>query len=85
MKKKQEDTSESLIPCFVVNKTNEPVGETIGMDGKRIIIKNREVFYSISLSKLNKKFDKLVVDAVDWKEAKILGERWRKKSFVVRE
>lgn len=82
MKKGQEDIYESLIPFFVVNKNNEPVGETIGMDGKRIIIKNKEVFYSIPLSKLNKKFDKLVADDVDWEEAKILGERWRKKSFI---
>ena len=82
MKKEQEDIHESLIPCFVVNKNNERIGETIGMDGKRIIIKNKEVFYSVLLSKLNKKFDKLVIDAVDWEEAKVLGERWRKKSFI---
>lgn len=82
MEKKSEDMYESLIPCFVINKNGEKIGETIGMDGKRIIIKKMEAFYSVPLSKINEKSDKLVVDDVDWKEAKILGERWRKKSFI---
>jgi len=81
---KKEDLYESLIPRFVVNKSGEKIGETIGMDGQRIILKKNSDFYSVPLSVLDEHLGELIIEKnVDWEKAKALGERWRKKSFVV--
>lgn len=81
---KKEDLSESLIPRFVVNKSGEKIGETIGMDGQSIILKKNNDFYSVPLSVLDEHLGELIIEKnIDWEKAKALGERWRKKSFVV--
>ena len=81
---KKEDLYESLIPRFVVNKSGEKIGETIGMDGQRIILKKNSDFYSIPVSVLDEHLGELIIEKdIDWEKAKALGERWRKKSFVV--
>ena len=81
---KKEDLYESLIPRFVVNKSGEKIGETIGMDGQRIILKKNSDFYSVPLSVLDEHLGELIIKKnVDWEKAKALGERWRKKSFIV--
>lgn len=83
-KKKVEDTSEYLIPRFVINKNGERIGETIGMDGQKIILKKDGNFYSVPLSVLDERLGELIIEKdIDWGKAKILGERWRKKSFIV--
>lgn len=85
MEKKKEDISESLIPRFVINKNGEKIGETIGMDGQRIILKKDNNFYSIPVSVLDERLGELVIEKdTDWEKAKALGERWRKKSFIIR-
>ncbi|MDI6917657.1 MAG: hypothetical protein QMC80_07670 [Thermoplasmatales archaeon] len=82
---KKEDLSESLIPRFVVNKNGEKIGETIGMDGQRIILKKNGDFYSVPVSVLDEHLGELTIKKnIDWETAKALGERWRKKSFVIR-
>ncbi|MBU2565161.1 MAG: hypothetical protein KJ655_02770 [Candidatus Thermoplasmatota archaeon] len=82
--KKLEDISEYLIPRFVINKGGERIGETIGMDGQRVILKKDSNFYSVPLSVLDERHGELIIEKEpDWEKAKILGERWRKKSFVV--
>ena len=84
MEKKKEDISESLIPRFVINKNGERIGETIGMDGQRIILKKDSDFYSIPVSVLDEHLGELIIEKdIDWEKAKALGERWRKKSFIV--
>ena len=81
---KKEDLYESLIPRFVVNKSGEKIGETIGMDGQRIILKKNSDFYSVPLSVLDEHLGELIIEKdIDWEKAKALGERWRKKSFIV--
>jgi len=81
---KKEDLYESLIPRFVVNKSGEKIGETIGMDGQRIILKKNSDFYSIPVSVLDEHLGELIIEKdIDWEKAKALGERWRKKSFIV--
>ncbi|MBU4189763.1 MAG: hypothetical protein KJ886_02025 [Candidatus Thermoplasmatota archaeon] len=83
-KKKLEDMSEYLIPRFVINTGGERIGETIGMDGQRVILKKDSNFYSVPVSVLDERHGELIIEKdLDWEKAKILGERWRKKSFVV--
>jgi len=47
-------------------------------------LKKNSDFYSIPVSVLDEHLGELIIEKdIDWEKAKALGERWRKKSFIV--
>jgi hypothetical protein len=80
----QEDPHELLLSRFVETPKGTKLGESIGIDKSRLILKNKLKFYSIPMTSIKEKGDKLVLRRkVNWKLAVKLGERWRKKTLDV--
>jgi hypothetical protein len=79
-----EDPQEALLSRFVETPKGTKLGESIGIDKSRLILKNKLKFYSIPLNSVKEKGDILVlVRKVNWKLAAKLGENWRKRTLDV--
>lgn len=80
----QEDPQDQLLSRFVETPKGTRVGESIGIEKSKIILKNKLKFYSIPLNYVKEKDDKLVLRRkVDWTRAAKLGELWRKNALDV--
>lgn len=80
----REDPHELLLSRFVETPKGTRLGESIGIDKSRLILKNKLNFYSIPLKSVKEKGDKLILRRkVDWKSATRLGEIWRKNTLDV--
>jgi hypothetical protein len=80
----QEDPHELLLSRFIESPKGVRLGESIGIDGSNIIMKNKTKFYSISLKAIKEKGDALILrKKINWKLAEKLGEKWRKKTLDV--
>jgi len=80
----QEDPHDQLLSRFIETPKGTRVGESIGIEKSRIILKNKLKFYSIPLNYVKEKDDKLVLRRkVDWIHAAKLGELWRKNALDV--
>jgi hypothetical protein len=78
----KEDPHELLLSRFVETPKGTKLGESIGIDGKRLILKNKLNFYSIPLKTIKEKDQILILrKKVDWDEASKLGETWRKNTL----
>jgi hypothetical protein len=80
----EDDPHDEILSRFIYNSKGAQVGETIGVEGKQLILKNREKFYSIPLNFIHEKNNELVLKKnVNWDNAEKKGEKWRKKSLDV--
>jgi hypothetical protein len=80
----QEDPQDQLLSRFVETPKGTRVGESIGIEKKRIILKNKLKFYSIPLKYVKEKDDVLILRRkVNWSVAEKLGEAWRKNALDV--
>jgi hypothetical protein len=80
----EDDPHDEILSRFIFNSKGTQMGETIGVEGKQLIIKNREKFYSIPLNSIKEKNDELtLVKKINWKRAEKKGEKWRKKALDV--
>jgi len=80
----REDPRESLLSRFVETPKGNNVGESIGIERSRIILKKKLNFYSIPLKYVKEKDDKLVLThKVNWTRAAKLGEIWRRKALDI--
>jgi hypothetical protein len=80
----QEDPHDQLLSRFVETPKGTRVGESIGIEQSRIILKNKLNFYVIPLKYIKEKDDKLILRRkVNWDRAAKLGEAWRKKALDV--
>ena len=80
----QEDPQDQLLSRFVETPKGTVVGESIGIEKSKIILKNKLKFYVIPLKYVKEKDDKLVLRRkVNWDNASKLGERWRKQALDV--
>lgn len=78
----REDPKEQLLSRFVESPKGTLLGESIGIDKTKIIIKHKLKFYSIPLKSIKEKDDKLVLTKrVNWERAAKLGELWRKDAL----
>ena len=78
----EDDPHDEILSRFIFNSKGEQVGETIGVEGKQLIVKNREKFYSIPFNSIHEKNDELVLKKkVNWERAEKKGEKWRKKAL----
>ncbi|WAM22443.1 MAG: hypothetical protein OI717_00520 (plasmid) [Candidatus Methanoperedens sp.] len=67
--------SHSYIGKFV-KQDNTDIGESIGVEGKRIIIKNPENIMSIPIEAIIKNAQNIIVGDFDREEATRLGKEW---------
>ncbi len=79
-----EDPRDELLSRFIKDKKGRKLGESIGVEGNEMIMKRGDRFYIIPLKNIKKKKKELLfVGKINWKAAKIKGERWRKRSLDV--
>lgn len=77
-----EDPRDEYLSLFVLNRNDEVVGESIGVEGDKIIIKNQDKFYEIPLGSVEIEDKKLRLKAnVNWKKAKKAGDKWKTKEL----
>ncbi|WP_455392723.1 DUF5749 family beta-barrel protein [[Eubacterium] cellulosolvens] len=80
----QEDPHDQLLSRFVETPKGTRVGESIGIEKSRIILKNKLKFYSIPLKFVKEKDEKLILRRkVNWSRAEKLGEIWRKNALDI--
>lgn len=80
----EDDPHDEILSRFIYDPRGKQVGETIGVEGKQLIVKNREKFYSIPLNSIHEKNSELVLrKKVNWVKAEKKGEKWRKKALDV--
>jgi hypothetical protein len=78
----QEDPQDQLLSRFVETPKGTRVGESIGIEKKRMILKFKSNFYVIPINYVKEKDDKLVLlRKVNWDRAGKLGEIWRKNAL----
>ena len=79
-RKDQQALKDSLLCKFVFDGMGHPIGESVSIDKDLIIVKADDSFLGIPLKHIESDGNKVIVRGlVDRKNAKILGERWRKK------
>lgn len=80
--KRIDNNNNSLICKFVFDGLGKPIGESICVEHDLIIVKTEDSFLGIPLKHVESDGKKVVVKGlVDKKNAKKLGERWRKKEL----
>jgi hypothetical protein len=73
---------DNLVCKFVFDGLGHPIGESISIEKDLIIVKTEESFLGIPLKHVEADGKKVIVKGlVDQKNAKKLGERWRRKEM----
>jgi hypothetical protein len=67
-----------------VKQNNIDIGESIAIDGKRIIIKNPESIFSIPVEAILNNTDNIVVGDFDREESLNLGKVWTERKDVMK-
>jgi len=76
------DYEDEILSRFIVDKKDNIIGESIGIEDKFIVVKHREKFYLIPRKAVILQGDKLVLKKkVDWIAALARGEGWRKEEL----
>lgn len=77
-----DNYEDEILSRFIVDKKDTIVGESIGIEGKFIVVKHREKFYLVPRNAVKLQGDKLVLKKkVDWIAALARGEGWRKEEL----
>ncbi len=66
-----------------VKQDNTDIGESIGVEGKRIIIKNPERIISVPLEAIIKNAENIIVGDFDREEALKLGKEWADQKDIL--
>lgn len=81
-KKPSNETISNLICKFVFDGLGNPLGESISVEKDLIIVKTDGSFLGIPLKHVESDGKKVIVKGlVDQKNAKLLGERWRRQEM----
>jgi hypothetical protein len=81
-KESMEDPRDEFLSLFVKDSDDEVRGETIGVEGKEIVMKNGSHFLKVPMDSLRLEENILrVVKRIDWKKARKKGERWKKREL----
>lgn len=77
-----QEFEDFLLSRFLVDKNDNILGESIGFEGPRVVIKHKDKFYLIPRAAIKLKGGKLtLIKHVDWVAAKAMGEGWRKQEL----
>jgi hypothetical protein len=74
--------SDELLLKFVVDSGGQRRGETVAVDGDRLILKTPDGFASLASAQLKPEGATLRIEGdVDWDDARKAGEAWRTRSY----
>jgi len=77
-----EDFEDEILSRFLVDRKDNILGESIGIEGKDLIIKHKNKFYIIPRSAVKLVGKKLILKRkVDWVAAQARGEGWKKEEL----
>jgi hypothetical protein len=78
----EEDPKDHLLSLFIKDSNGNVIGESIGVEGKYIIMKNGLKFYSIPLKNIIEGEMELTLKGrINRPKARKLGEEWRKRAL----
>lgn len=73
---------DTILSLFIVDSEGHVVGESIGVEGSKLVLKHKGVFYVIPLNSVKKSKGNLkLIKSVDWTAARAYGERWKKENL----
>ena len=79
-----EDPRDELLSRFIKDEEGNDLGESIGVEGQEMIMKQGAKFFIIPMNHIRQKTDHLEFHGkINWKAAEIKGERWRKRSLDI--
>jgi len=82
MKWIMEDPHDEMFSRFVLDGGGKRLGESIGVDGRYLIVKSKMKFYKIPLEAIADEGDELrIIRRVDMDRARKLGETWKKTNL----
>jgi hypothetical protein len=77
-----KEFKDEYLSRFVKDKKDNIKGETIGFEDKDLIVKKGDSFFRVPISAVELVEDYLNLrKKIDWKKAKVQGEKWRKKEL----
>lgn len=77
-----DDFRDDYLSRFVKDSGNTIMGETIGFEGRDLILKKDDDFFRIPMGSVDLERDFLrLVKEVNWKKARKEGEKWRKREL----
>jgi hypothetical protein len=77
-----EEFKDEYLSRFVKDSKNAVKGETIGFEGKDLILKKDDDFFRVPMISVQLEGDFLrLVKDVNWKKAEKGGEKWRKREL----
>ncbi len=80
----EDDPHDNILSRFIIDVKGNQIGESIGVEGKQLIVKHRKKFFSIPLRSVQEKDDGLLLKRkVNWAAAEKKGEKWRKRALDV--
>lgn len=82
--KESNDINAHAIIGKFVKHNNADIGETIAVDGRRVIIKNLENILSIPIEAVLKNAENIVVGDFDREESIKLGKEWEERKDVLK-
>jgi len=83
----EKESSDFKVHAFIgkfVKQDNADIGESIAVDGKRIIIKNLESILSIPIESILKNTENIVVGDFDREESIKLGKEWEERKDILK-
>ena len=76
----QTRKAKNLISRFVIDKDGNRIGETISLENDLVIIKKQDKYLAIPLKHIEYTKDNIRIRGIiEWDNAIIMGEQWRKK------
>ncbi len=80
----EEDPHDNILSRFILDRKGKQIGESIGVEGNQLIVKDRKKFFSIPLKSVQEKDNELLLKRkVNWAVAEKKGEKWRKHALDV--
>ena len=78
----EDDPKDHLLSRFIYDHNGNIIGESIGVEGKQLIMKSGSKFYSVPLRNIKEGGNELTVKGrINKTRARKLGEIWRKKAL----
>ncbi|MGA1793550.1 MAG: DUF5749 family beta-barrel protein [Thermoplasmatota archaeon] len=77
-----KDFKDEYLSRFLKDKKGDVKGETIDFEGDDLVVKKGDEFFRVPISSVELEEEFLMLKKrVDWKKAKVMGEKWRKREL----